>query len=620
MRLLARARERVIPLAGLLLLLTIQPSPGKTLSLLVLTGQSNSLGTPATTITNITSPAIGTHPAEQAMAVPFFYDNTADGTPAGDAALGDSGGQWITLGLQKGGFYAWSSNHFGPEIGAVRQLWEAGYRDFAIVKASRGGGGNAYWEKTNADHHMYDKVVATVSNALQVLPPGYSNAQVSGLLYVQGESNSGAEAALADTRFDALLNNLRTGLPNAAAMKAAFGQIAGDTSGNRLTTTQRQAALAASRADIGFANSSGLKLQSVDGLNLHYDADSLITLGRRMADELVLAGAFHEPSVPLASSLYAWYCGDTGLITNAAGQVTTWQNQASTGTPATRNLDRISGTPQAVTVSTPSGPRTLLRCDGADGVWGTSANFGTLATNRTFVAYCRLTRTNNGFLFDGSANAPGLTRAQVRGGSWQVGLQPSGGGANADTNTFPASTNTWQAHAFTCERLTNGTVVTHTIAGAGSFTYTNSLTGGLGGLIVGQNVAAAYGLNVDLAEFLVYDRALTVAERQNVTDYLASKWGTPVEILPPAFTAAQTRRVVPNFGLHALLDVQVLGTSSPTALTNLSFTLDGTSDLADVAAVKVFFTGTSAVFRPLAFFADCAAHSPARSRSAGIRR
>ena len=599
-----RRERRRLPLraAGLGLLLVALPLPARTLHLLVCTGQSNSLGTPSTTITNMTLPAVGTHPVEQSLQVPFFYDNTVDGTSAGDAALGDSGGQWITLGLQKGGYYAYSSNHFGPEIGAARQLWDAGYRDFALVKASRGGGGNSYWDKTNADHHMYDKIVATVSNAVLTLPPGYSDFQIVGLLYLQGESNNATEAAAADTRFAALLANLRADLPQATTMSAVLGQITGDSSGNRLTTTQKQSALAASRADIGFASSTGLALQNVDGLNLHYNADSLIKMGQRMAAELVLTGALADPPAPLPASLYAWYRGDTGLVANASGFVTSWQNQATTGTPAARHLDRISGTPQAVNFGTPGGLRTLLRCDGTDGVWGTSANFGTIATSRTFVAYCRLATTNNGFLFDGSANAPGLSRAQVRSRSWQVGLQASGGGSNADTNTFPATTNAWQAHTFTFERLAGATVVTHAIAGAGSYTYTNSLTAGIGGLILGQNVAAALGLAVDLAEFLVYDRTLTAAERQSVTDYLVAKWGAPAEIPPPACTAVQSNRTVPNFGLHAVLDAQVFAASSPLTVTNLTFTLDGTTGLVDVAAVKVFFTGTSATFRPLAMF------------------
>jgi len=300
---------------------------------------------------------------------------------------------------------------------------------------------------------------------------------------------------------------------------------------------------------------------------------------------------------PVSAGLYAAYRGDTGPVASATGLVTAWRNSA--GTPASRNLDRIRGTPQAVSVRTPDGVRTILRCDGTDAVWGVAANFGTLATNRTFIAYCRLIATNNGFLFDGSANAPGLTRAQVRNGSWQVGLQPSGGGSNSDTNTRAATTNSWQAHTFTFERLASPTVVTHTIASGGSLTYTNPLTSGLGGLILGQNVATALGLSLDLAEFLVYDHALSSRERQEITSYLSAKWGSPTDLPPPACPAAQVSRVLPSFGLHPLMNVQVLGAATPLSVTNLTFTLDGTTALADVASLKLFFGGTSSEYRPL---------------------
>lgn len=311
---------------------------------------------------------------------------------------------------------------------------------------------------------------------------------------------------------------------------------------------------------------------------------------------------------PNGTNVYAWFKGDAGITGWSA--VANWPNQsASTATPATRDLSSISGTPMGLAVSTPGGASTVVRLDGTDATWATSGNLGSLTSNRTLVAYCRLTSANDGFLFDGSANA-GLTRAQVRGGNWQVGLQPSGSGANADTVTLLATTNVWQAHVFLFEKLASSTRVTHTIAGVGTFTYTNSLTVGLNGLIVGKNVSAALGLPVDVAEFLVYDRALDTNEQQSVTDYLTAKWGSPAELPPPPMTfvsctAVQTNRTVPNFGLHHVLDAQIVtsGQSNAIALTNITFTLAGSTDTSEVAAVKVFFSGSTNLFRPLNPFA-----------------
>lgn len=268
------------------------PTLAKTLRLFILTGQSNALGTPTTTDTNMILPRIFTHVAD--TNVPFFWDNTVDATPAGDTALGDSGGQWTNICPQLGGHYAFSDDHWGTEVGFARMLWDMGSRDFGIVKATRGGGGNSFWNKTNTDHHMYSKVVNTVSNAARILPPGYTNHQVVALLYLQGESNNNTEANEADIRFVSLLTNLKTDLSNAASMKAVFGQIATDKTANRITTTQKQSALAAVRADIGFAVSTGLAVHNVDGANVHYSADSLIVMGERMAAEVLVVGALPE--------------------------------------------------------------------------------------------------------------------------------------------------------------------------------------------------------------------------------------------------------------------------------------------------------------------------------------
>lgn len=310
----------------------------------------------------------------------------------------------------------------------------------------------------------------------------------------------------------------------------------------------------------------------------------------------VAANALLPPTPPPGDSVYAWYCGDNGLVADVSGQVTAWRNVAATGNPASRNLDRISGNPESIRCSTPAGVRNVLRCDGTDGVWGASANFGTLTGSRTFAAYCRLTSTNDGFLFDGSANAPGLTRAQVRLGWWQVGLQPSGSGSNADPPTLPATVNEWHVHFFIFEPVIGGTRVTHAIDGTNSVTYTNSIRSGLGGLILGQNVAASRGLRVDLAEFLVCDRVVGQDELDNLAEYLVVKWGEPVELPPAECAVEQTSQVIPSFGLHALLHVMVRG---PGTVTNMAFNLDGTSDLTDVAGVEVYFTGSSAEFRPL---------------------
>lgn len=520
----------------LLLIFTAADATARTLRLFVLTGQSNCLGTPTTNAEAImVLPKIGTQPAEQLTNVPFYYDNTADGTPAGDAALGDSGG-WTNLCLQKGGYYAYSADHWGPEVGFARLLWDAGYRDFGIVKAASGGGGNSLWDKTNADHQMYDQVVNTVSNAVLALPAGFTDHQIVGLLYLQGESNDSTEASQADLRFSMLLTNLQTDLANATGMKAVIGEIAGDTSGDRLTTTQKQQALATARADIGFASSAGLTLQNVDGLNLHYDADSLLILGERMAGEAMNLGSLPGQPLPNQTNLYAWFRGDHGVIPTTNATVARWNNLLTGAT--SRDLTQIVGTPAlAHSYFLSATQRNFVRFDGgAQAVWAKAANFGALNTSRTLLFAVRVTETADGFLFDGSTGS-GMSRAQVRTNTWQVGVQagPASQGPNADTPTAPRETGVWQFHEFSFAPTNSGTQIGHWINGTNAADFLDPQTSGLGGFILAANVQAQRFLAVDVGEILVYAGQLTPAARSNALAYLQSSWAsTEVLTNPPA--------------------------------------------------------------------------------------
>ena len=503
---------------------------GKTLRIFVLTGQSNGLGTPATTETNMILPKVLAHPAD--TNVPFFWDNTADNTPAGDAALGDSGGQWTNICPQLGGYYNYSAEHWGPEVGCARMLWDTGYRNFGIVKASRGGGGNSYWCKTNSDHFMYDKVVNTVSNAAIVLPAGYTNVQVVCLLYLQGESDSSTEAAIADARFSYLLANLQGDLTNAAGMKAVIGEISSDTSGTRLAVSQKQSVLAASRADIGYAQSAGLTLQNVDGLNLHYNADSLIIMGERMAQEALLAGALPEMALPAQTNLYAWYRGDHGVVPSSGATVTRWDDLTAGST--NRDLTQIVGLPQLVGGSFLGAfPRNYVHIDGASqSVWSPSLNFGFLNNVRSLFFALRINGSSDGFLFDGST-ATGMTRAQIRTNYWQAGLQPApiGNAPNGDTATAPRTPGTWQFHEFDYVPTNGATLLRHWINGTNVAVFTNANLNSLGGFILGANAQAQHFLGADIAEVLVYTNDLTASNRSAVFNYLQANW-TPAFIPP----------------------------------------------------------------------------------------
>ncbi len=267
-------------------------------------------------------------------------------------------------------------------------------------------------------------------------------------------------------------------------------------------------------------------------------------------------------ATPNPSQVYAWFKADTATLTNSDGTVTNWQNQATSGTPVNRNLDKFGGSVRPVAVPTTAGSMNLLRFGGGDNIYAAGTYFGTLSQTRTIVAYLRLNSTNSGFLFDGASNV-GMTRAQVRDGNWQVGIQPPpiANGANADPVTLPALAGIWQLHFFSFEPVSGGTRVSHSIWGGQSVTYTNANTNALSGLIVGQNVRQMYGLTADVLELLVYDRVPNQAEKLDLASYLVDKWtdvranaGTPpvpVVTRLPVFTGGENG--YPTYRIPALI-------------------------------------------------------------------
>jgi sialidase-1 len=207
---------------------------------------------------------------------------------------------------------------------------------------------------------------------------------------------------------------------------------------------------------------------------------------------------------PAAGPLHAWY-RDEGV--KATGpDVSAWDNAANNG--VAWSLTRVVGRPQAIRVSTPTGPRTIVRFNGTAALWQTSGSWGTLAGERTVAVFARVPTAGQGVLFDGSTRA-GSTPARWNGGAWQT----------TATASTPAKEGGWQTHTFA-------------FGAAGT---------SLGGFILGANVATQDGLACDVAEVLVYPRVLNAAEVNEVAAYLSAKWGAPAEL--PADQQPQAERL-----------------------------------------------------------------------------
>lgn len=536
------------------------------LKVFVLTGQSNSLGTLGATDATMLRDAPGSHPVEQNMAVPFFWDNTTDGTPAGDALLGDSGGVWVDLGPQTGGAYANNDDHWGPEIGFSRMLWNAGYRDFGVVKASRGGGGNAYWMKGAADDHMYVQVTNAVNAAMATLPAGYDTYEIVGLLYIQGESNDATEAAVADTRFAGLLMNLETDLMNSTNLAGVFGEIGGGSTTYRDQTRTLQKALAVSRGDIGYASSVGT-VQQADGL--HYTADSQLLLGERMAAEMIGTGALGIEPMPAWTNLHAWYVADNATQPSPGGTINRWASLAD-GSALPDLFASLGDEPTLCSMTANDRERKVLDFDGNDDLWTGVSYFGSLAGDRSVAVLCRVKDTVNGFLFDGSTSA-GRTRAQVRDGDWQAGVSASGWDV-PEGITEPVCLGQWQRHVFTFSPNGTTTDIIHWINGVQVAAIIDARNYPLGGFMLGTCGDGSSHLNVEIAEVAVYEKVIDASEVVAIENAWLDRWGTPFGI-----GVVQEPKSIPRFGKHDLLQIAVDSPDTNSTLDEITITLKGDS-------------------------------------------
>ncbi len=96
---------------------------------------------------------------------------------------------------------------------------------------------------------------------------------------------------------------------------------------------------------------------------------------------------------------------------------------------------------------------------------------------------------------------------------------------------------------------------------------------------------------------------LTVALQLFATGLLLARGPTAASLV--STTVSKMNRTVPDFGEHAVAEVQVARAveANAIALTNMTLTLAGATEPTDVAAIKIYFTGNAGHFRPLAPFA-----------------
>lgn len=265
------------------------PVYAKTFNVFVLTGQSNSLG------------AIKGNFADKAKLRPapekvrFWHGNF------GGYCTGADSTAWGGVEPQQE-----SQIVMGPEYGFARGLEKGAAKkhglkpeDCGILKVSRDGGGNTHWVAPRGE--AYREILSTAKKAFSALPSlGYDTIEIRALIYLQGESDSKDEIALAGTRVGELRDNLIRdlsanripGIRKISAKKMALlvGEPAnwhgkdnkaadGSSSAENLKKFVKRAANSA------WIETRDLpKIKSGDKMGVHYDGNAQLVIGSRFAD------------------------------------------------------------------------------------------------------------------------------------------------------------------------------------------------------------------------------------------------------------------------------------------------------------------------------------------------
>jgi hypothetical protein len=223
---------------------------------------------------------------------------------------------------------------------------------------------------------------------------------------------------------------------------------------------------------------------------------------------------------PAYSNFYAWYKADNGVNGSAGlatdgASVTRWNDSTTNG----RDLVRYNSTVSRQPVMDHDGGNgaASVEFNGDDYIWANqTTEFGQISTGRTIFAVVRADAANGGYVFDSctSAGRNALFTGQLSApGQWvaYTGTATIACGA-VDTGQLQLITMTLESGAQTIR-----------INGRTAATGTASLQD-LPGLLLGARYNVVNGYSGGISEFMVYDAALSDADRASIESYLDTKY------------------------------------------------------------------------------------------------
>lgn len=259
--------------------------------------------------------------------------------------------------------------------------------------------------------------------------------------------------------------------------------------------------------------------------------------------------------VPVTNGLVFWVHGDQGLSTTTAG-VSRWADQSPKG----NHLQVTSGAPQARSAAL-NGHRTV-RFDGVDDGLGLTSPVGlpTGSQNRHVFVVAK------------------YNKAGARGWAGFAWGTPTCNGAfgSVVTPAGQAAVQGWcGANDFASSRVVNGqgfaiheaslssNTLTHSIGGVQVGRYTHTFATGSQRLSLGAELNDRERVDMEVAAVIVYNRALSSAERSQVLSYLNGMYlagaGGPSPTDPSASGPAVTQGLV--LWLRSDLGLQVSGSN-----------------------------------------------------------